>query len=93
MRAQRQAEQRFPVRVRIVVPPAGLGRQFEIMHGWLDETCGPDGWASAPAGLSGIVNDAISVLLRRRCFRARVCDSVLLRLSGRDDRGRLRDPR
>ena len=59
-RAQRQAEQRFPVRVRIVVPPAGLGRQFEIMHGWLDETCGPDGWMSAPAGLSGIVNDAIA---------------------------------
>ena len=59
-RAQRQAEQRFPVRVRIVVPPAGLGRQLEIMHGWLDKTCGPDGWMSAPAGLSGIANDAIA---------------------------------
>jgi hypothetical protein len=43
-----------------VVPPAGLGRQFEIMHGWLDETCGPDGWMSAPAGLSGTINDAIA---------------------------------
>jgi fructose-specific phosphotransferase system IIC component len=59
-RAQRQAEQRFPVRVRIVVPPAGLGRQLEIMHGWLDKTCGPEGWMSAPAGLSGIANDAIA---------------------------------
>ena len=59
-RAQRQAEQQFPVRVRIVVPPAGLGRQLEIMHGWLDKTCGPDGWMSAPAGLSGIANDAIA---------------------------------
>jgi len=93
MRAQRQAEQRFPVRVRIVVPPAGLGRQFEIMHAWLDETCGPDGWASAPAGLSGIVNDAIAFYFDDAAFAHRVCDSVLLRLSGRDDRGRLRDPR
>lgn len=60
MRAQRQAERKFPVRVRIAVPPEGLGRQLEIMHAWLDETCGADGWASAPAGLSGIVNDALA---------------------------------
>jgi hypothetical protein len=58
MRAQRQVERQFPVRVRIAVPPEGLGRQLEIMHAWLDETCGPDSWASAPAGLAGIVNDA-----------------------------------
>jgi hypothetical protein len=58
MRAQREAERRFPVRVRIAVPPEGLGRQLEIMHAWLDETCGVEGWGSAPAGLSGIVNDA-----------------------------------
>lgn len=56
--AQRQAERRFPVRVRIAVPPEGLGRQLEIMHAWLDETCGADRWTAAPAGLSGIVNDA-----------------------------------
>jgi hypothetical protein len=60
MRMQRQVERRFPVRVRIAVPPEGLGRQLEIMHAWLDQTCGPDGWASGPAGLSGIVNDAIA---------------------------------
>ena len=56
--AQRQAERRFPVRIRIAVPPEGLGRQLEIMHAWLDETCGSDGWTSAPAGLAGVVNDA-----------------------------------
>jgi hypothetical protein len=54
MRVQRQAEQRFPVRVRIAVPPEGLGRQLEIMHAWLDETCGAEGWATAPAGLAGV---------------------------------------
>ena len=51
-----------------MVPPAGLGRQFEIMHGWLDETCGPDGWISAPAGLSGIVNDAIAFYFEDAAF-------------------------
>lgn len=44
--------------MRIAVPPEGPGRQIEIMHAWLDETCGAEGWDSAPAGLSGIVNDA-----------------------------------
>jgi len=60
MLAQRQAELQFPVRVRIAVPPEGLGRQLEIIHAWLDETCGVEGWALAPAGLAGVVNDAIA---------------------------------
>jgi hypothetical protein len=60
MQARRQAERRFPIRVRIAVPPQGLGRQIEIMQGWLDQTCGTDGWAMAPAGFVGIINDAIA---------------------------------
>ena len=59
-RAQRQVERRFPVRVRIAVPPEGLGRQLGIMHAWLDETCGPEGWDAAPDGLRGVLNDAIA---------------------------------
>ena len=58
--AQREAERQFPVRVRVAVPPDGFGRQFGIMHAWLDETCGADGWTSAPAGLAGVVNDAVA---------------------------------
>lgn len=60
MRAQREAERQLWVRVRIAVPPEGLGRQLEIIHAWLDETCGIEGWATAPAGLGGIINDAIA---------------------------------
>jgi len=67
-RAQRQVERQFPVRVRIAVPPTGLGRQLEIMHAWLDETCGSEGWASAPAGLSGIVNDATAFYFENAAF-------------------------
>jgi len=44
MLAQRQAERQFPVRVRIAVPPEGLRRQLEIIHAWLDETCGAEGF-------------------------------------------------
>ncbi len=58
--ARREAEQRYPVRVRIAVPSQGLGRQLALMHAWLDDTCGHDGWATAAAGSAGIVNDAIA---------------------------------
>jgi hypothetical protein len=76
-RAQREAERRYPVRVRIAVPPEGLGRQLEIMHAWLDETCGPEGWATAPAGTTGIVNDALALYFAdaglAHAFVARFC--------------------
>jgi hypothetical protein len=58
--ARREAERQYPVRVRIAVPSGGLGRQLALMHAWLDETCGTAGWASAPAGISGVINDAIA---------------------------------
>ncbi|MFZ2004845.1 MAG: hypothetical protein WB697_21750 [Stellaceae bacterium] len=59
-KAYRDAERRFPVRVRIAVPQNGLGRQLGDMYAWLDELCGKAGWTSAPAGLAGIVNDAVA---------------------------------
>ena len=39
------AERRFPVRIRISVPPAGLGQRHTQITAWLDENCGADGWA------------------------------------------------
>jgi hypothetical protein len=75
--ARPQAERRFPVRVRIAVPPEGLGHQIEIMHAWLDQTCGADGWAMAPAGFVGIINDAIALYFEddtvAHAFVARFC--------------------
>ncbi|MGH7095284.1 MAG: hypothetical protein ACREFB_17355 [Stellaceae bacterium] len=59
-RTQRDSERHYPVRVRIAVPPDGFGRQLAAMHAWLDATCGSAGWASAPAGLTGVVNDAVT---------------------------------
>jgi hypothetical protein len=57
---RRDAEKQFPVRVRIAVPPDGLGRQLPVMHAWLDAVCGATGWVSAPAGLGGVLNDAVA---------------------------------
>src|SRR5215831_14775205 len=68
VRAQREAERRHPVRLRIAVPPEGLGRQLEIMHAWLDEICGKDGWATAPAGTTGILNDALALYFEDTAF-------------------------
>jgi hypothetical protein len=75
--ARQQAERQFPVRVRIAVPPAGFGRQLAIMHAWLDETCGVGGWATAPSGLAGVVNDAVAFYFAdagfAHAFVARFC--------------------
>ena len=55
------AERRFPVRVRIGVPPGGFGRCLTEMTAWLDENCGSDGWSMTPSGMRGVLNDALSI--------------------------------
>ena len=47
------AEQRFPVRIRIGVPPGGFGQRYAEMSAWLEENCGADGWAMTPSGMRG----------------------------------------
>ena len=59
--AARDTERRFPVRVRIAVPPAGLGNQLTQMQDWLDHNAGADGWAMTPSGEQGVLNDALSI--------------------------------
>jgi hypothetical protein len=55
------AERRFPVRIRIGVPPGGLGQRYAEIAAWLDENCGADGWAMTPSGMRGVLNDAVSI--------------------------------
>jgi hypothetical protein len=55
------AERQFPVRIRIGVPPEGLGQRYPEMTAWLDHNCGADGWAITPSGVRGVLNDAISM--------------------------------
>jgi hypothetical protein len=56
-----EAERRFPVRIRIAVPPEGLGTRLDAIKAWLDDNCGAEGWALTPSGLRGVVNDAVAV--------------------------------
>ena len=46
-----EAERRFPVRIRIGVPPEGLGGRLDQMRAWLDGNCGAEGWALTPSGV------------------------------------------
>ena len=55
------AERRFPVRIRIAVPPHGFGQRHTQITAWLDENCGADGWAITPSGTRGVLNDALSI--------------------------------
>jgi hypothetical protein len=55
------AERRFPIRIRIGVPPGGLGQRYSEMTAWLDANCGAESWAVTPCGMRGVLNDAISI--------------------------------
>ena len=46
-------ERRFPVRLRLTVPPGGFGARLGDMHAWLTARCGRDGygvWSEAGRG-------------------------------------------
>ena len=60
-KALREAELRFPVRIRIGIPSEGLGHRLDQIIVWLDANCGADGWTSTPSSTRGVVNDALAV--------------------------------
>jgi hypothetical protein len=55
-----EASRRFPVRVRIAVPPDGFGQRLNRMRAWLDENGCTDDGMMTPSGLHGVVNDAVA---------------------------------
>jgi hypothetical protein len=56
-----RAERRFPVRIKLAVPPCGFGKRLPKMDAWLAENCGPDGWVMTPSGMRGVLSEACSV--------------------------------
>lgn len=56
-----EAERRFPCRIKLGVPISGFGGRLIEIQAWLDENCGADGWAMTPAGLRGVLNDAVAI--------------------------------
>jgi hypothetical protein len=59
--AVRDAERRFPVRIRIAVPPEGFGSRLDQIFAWLDANCGSDGWTPTPSSTRGVINDALAL--------------------------------
>jgi hypothetical protein len=80
------AERRFPVRIRIGVPPSGLGQRHTQMTAWLDENCGADSWTMTPSGTRGVLNDAVSIYFAdatlANAFVARWCVGAKAEASG-----------
>jgi hypothetical protein len=80
------AERRFPVRIRIGVPPSGLGQRHTQITAWLDENCGADGWAMTPSGTRGVLNDSLSIYLAdaalANAFVARWCVGARVEATG-----------
>ena len=59
-RQHENEEQGYRFRVLVAVPPGGWGGQLALIAGWLDQHCGRAGWSAAPAGIAGVVNDAVA---------------------------------
>ena len=59
--AARDTEHRFPVRIKIAIPPQELGSRLDQMNAWLDANCGVDGWTSTRSSTGGVVNDALAI--------------------------------
>ena len=80
------AERRSPVRIRIAVPPNGLGQRHTQITGWLDENCRANGWAMTPSGTRGVLNDAVSIYFGdatlASAFVARWCVGYRVETSG-----------
>jgi hypothetical protein len=80
------AERRFPVRIRIGVPPGGLGQRYTQITARLDENCGSDGWAMTPSGMRGVLNDAVSIYFAdatlASAFVARWCTGAKVETAG-----------
>jgi hypothetical protein len=56
-----ETERHFPCRIKLGTPAGGFGTRLTELHTWFDENCGADGWAITPAGLRGVINDAVAI--------------------------------
>jgi len=49
------------VRIKIAVPPEGLGSRLDQIIAWLNANCGADGWTSTSSSTRGVVNDSLAI--------------------------------
>lgn len=69
IRQQQRDDLAFPVRVKVHVPPFGMGKVLDAMHGWLQAELGPGQFACHNA--PGIACDTVAFYFRNlRAARA-----------------------
>ena len=78
--AARQPERRSAVRIRIAVPPDGLGSQLDQMTAWLDSNCDAGSWSMTPSGTSGVVNDSLAIYFLDPALARAFCHSLVHRV-------------
>ena len=83
------AERRFPIRIRIAVPPGGLGQRYARMTAWLDENCGAEGWTITAFRDAWSDQRRRFDLFPRHDTGRRVCSAVVRRVPGGDGGGRV----
>lgn len=78
----RQANRYFAVRVRVLVPPGGFGRQFDEMQGWLNLYVGRGKYFIGSEANPGIPDAALfyfeDVEVARAFVQRFACGIVLL---------------
>lgn len=77
-------EAAWPVRIRIVVPGLGLGRQLDKIYAWLDQHVGRSEYAMHPDGgivMCGERLDRLAIYLRHPGDAAALMDAIPLSLA------------
>jgi hypothetical protein len=81
----RRGRASVPCRIKLGVPIGGFGEHLTEMHAWLDQNCGADNWVITPAGLRGVVNDAVAIYFldatRAGAFVRRWCSGSNVEIS------------
>lgn len=75
---KRNAERKFPIRIRVKVPETGFGPKLADMHRWLNEECGSDGYVWASDSQPG--HDATAIFLTDTETASRLVEAFGLEL-------------
>jgi hypothetical protein len=87
-----EAERGFFVRVRIGIPPKGLGDRLDQIIASLDANSGSDRWASTASSTRGVVNDALAIYFADVTL-AGACMALMRGVEDRDCRWGVSGPR
>ena len=80
---KRNAQRKFPARIRVKVPKTGFGPKLAAMYHWLSQECGSDGYVMANDNLPGC--DASAIYLADTETASRLVETFELELLFMED--------